>query len=249
MQYKRSRFFNCAIVIRKALKKINQQFNANTKEEAREQKDKSEGGKSNIKWTEQVIAIFTVVLTVGTLALFYEAFRQTDEVKEEFKIANTPYLQLSKVLDSIHPGQAPIVAYSIENLGKVPCKIMWCEIGDSISNQSIDEAYALTRVNPFSSFPLRTPINMYAIDGNPYNAQYVSGYTLNDPAYKDLKSKQSFLYFYGTIGYVNQMSGEERIYGFNAKIIQNPIGGIEMIVNDNDEILTYMIKHRKYIDR
>jgi hypothetical protein len=227
MKYKRLRYFNSALVIRKALKR----------------------SKSDIKWTDKIMAIFTMILTFGTLALFYEAFSQTKEVKDEFIIANTPYLQLAKVIDSIHPGQAPIIAYSIENLGKVPCKIMWCEIGDSVSNQP-NPMYPqfFVPMNLFASPPNRKGINMYSIDGSPYMAQYTTGYPLNDKVYNDLKSKQSYLYFYGAIDYVNQMSSEERMYEFSAKIIQNPSGAIEMTTNDNMSIKDYEWKHRKIVN-
>ena len=250
MQYKRPRSFNSAPSIRKAIKALNKQFKANAIKKTDRKKDKSKGGKSDGKWTQDKGMFWvTTVLTVVTLLLFWQAFQQTNEVKEEFKIINTPYLQLSKVIDSIHPGQSPIIAYSIENLGKVPCKIIWCEIGDSVSNQPYVNSIGLLTKIAFGSPPQRSEINMYSIEGSPYNAQFTSGYNLSEKVYNDLKSKQSFLYFYGIIDYVDQLSKEERIYNFSAKIIQNPAGAIEMIVNDNEDIDDYGREHKILINK
>jgi hypothetical protein len=249
MPYNRPRSFNSALAIRKAIKALNKQLDAYSKEKASDQKDKTRQNKSDIKWTDKGMLWVNAILMFGTFLLYKEATIQSKEVKDEFKIANTPYLQLGKVIDSIHPGQAPIIAYSIENLGKVPCKIIWAELGDSVSSQPTVQGI-LSPYNPFASSPIvnRVAVNMYSIDGSPYNAQYTTGYMITDKVYNDLRSKQSYLYFYGTICYINQMSNDKRIYEFRAKIIQNPFGAIEMLTNDNLGLWEYEVKHRKIIE-
>jgi len=249
MNYKRPGSYNYASVVRKALKSFYNKQETTPVESAGDQKDKRKTGKSDIKKTDIVMAISTVVLTVGTLALFFEAFQQTREVKEEFKIANTPYLQLSNVLDSVHPGQHPIISYSIENLGKVPCKILWAEIADSISSQPPVPINPFQMGNSFSSAANnRIPVNMYAIEGSPYYGQFTASYSLNQQVYDELKKRGAFHYFYGIIGYVNQMSNEERIYEFSAQLLQSPLGAREMLTNENWFVHDYEVKHRVFIN-
>jgi len=252
MPYNRPRSFNSALAVRKAIKSLNKELDAYSKKKASDQKDKTRQSKADIKWTDKGMLWVNVILMFGTFLLYKEATIQSKEVKDEFKIANTPYLQLSKVIDSIHPGQAPIIAYSIENLGKVPCKIMWVELGDSVSGQplvkNIISYYNLFASSTNFPFASRVPINMYSIDGSPYTAQYTTGYQITDKVYNDLRSKQSYLYFYGIICYINQMSNDKRIYEFRAKIIQNPSGAIEMLTNDNSGLWEYEVKHRKIIE-
>jgi hypothetical protein len=80
-------------------------------------------------------------------------------------------------------------------------------------------------------------------------AIYQAGYTLDNKAYNDLKSGQSFHHFYGIFGYIDQMSGEERIYEFNTKLRQLPASGLDMLTNDNWGIWEYEMKHRVMINK
>jgi hypothetical protein len=186
-----------------------------------------------------------VLLMLFTLVIAGAAVYQGWEIKEEFRVGNTPYLQISPIMDSIHPGEKPIIVYQLQDLSKVPCKIMWVEAGDSVSNQPKVPTFPFgALVNLFASKVIRDSINRYSIEGSPFTNQSTAGYVLTDTVYKQLKKETAFLYFYGTFDYINQINGEERIYQCSIKIHLFPVGAgaIETLINDN---MTYQQYQRK----
>jgi hypothetical protein len=231
---------------------IKQQYGLYKKEATDSQNagNSREGERRNFRQNKRAL-IVNGILTFFTIVIAGAAVYQGWLIQNEFKIANTPYLQLTKVVDSIHPGQAPMIHYSIENLGKVPCKIIWAELADSVDNQRPSISVFGFPFNRFASSQSqnRTAINRYSIDGSPYEALFTSGYAIDDTAYNDIKNNKSFHHFYGIVGYINQMSGEERIYEFNARLRQSPPSGLDMMTNENWDIWGYEVKHRVLIDK
>jgi hypothetical protein len=80
----RSQNISLSKSIRKAL---NQQSNTSTSQEDNGQENKGERGKSDIKWTDKGMFWATIVLTVGTLLIFWDATHQTEQTKKAVEAA------------------------------------------------------------------------------------------------------------------------------------------------------------------
>jgi hypothetical protein len=226
MKYKNSRLSSYATVIRKTLKSFYKKENSFTKENTSGQEEECKASKSNVKWTDKILAIFTIILTLGTLALFYEAFQQTAEVKKEFELINTPNLQITYIVDSIWPGKQSKIYYRFENLGNDPAKILSGIFGDSINSDAYTNSFMIRPA-------IQAQINRFATKESPYMGQITTADPIPQDIYDRLIANQSFHYFYGSVIYKSQISGKERNYTFSIKIHRSPPFAIDMITNEN----------------
>lgn len=164
--------------------------------------------------------------------------------RQQFLISTTPYLQINKVALTVKPGASPMITFEIENLTKVPTKIVYADLGDSVSGQI--RTYARSQLtgalyNPFTSngalLNTRGPDqgnNRYAIEGSPYQDVYTAGYILDSAAYNDIMTGKSAFYFYGQVAYINQAKNDEnRAYLFAIKVTETPAYRVETITNGN----------------
>jgi hypothetical protein len=240
MKYKRLRSFPSAIAMRKFLLAINKQIQSKSIEGTSGEENEREGGESNTKWTDKTMAIATVALTVGTLALFWQAFQQTKAVKDQFAIANTPYLQFDYVYDSIVPGKHPTTMYQLSNLSKVPCKIQWIQMEDTLDVHVSGLVFGQPmQISPYGSTFLQPAapqlkINRYSTDNSPYRAIYTSRWKIDISGVDSLVRMGSVSHFvYGTVYYVNQMDNKAYVYQFTARIPHDVAGRLDMLVNVN----------------
>ena len=107
-------------VTNKIIKALARKGNANPKDQEGEKQNKRKYYWK--KWTDPLV-IVTIALTFATVALYKEASNQRGEVKEEFMMSNTPYLQISHVMDSLITGPF-YFKFEIEKIGKEPTKIV-----------------------------------------------------------------------------------------------------------------------------
>jgi hypothetical protein len=182
------------------------------------------------------VLVFVTLVVAGVSA--YQAWLS----RRQFEIATTPYLQINKVALTIKAGHPPMIAFEIENLTKVPTKIVFANLGDSVSGEIRTLGAGQLSGLGYSPFvtnsslsSLRAPDkgNRYAIEGSPYQDTYTAGYTLDSMAYDDIMIGKSALYFRGQIAYINEVNNENRAYIFEVRITENPTYRTETISNNN----------------
>jgi hypothetical protein len=194
--------------------------------------------KENKKWTKG--DIINAILAACTFLLFIVGIRSLNlanatfvEAQKEFYIDNKPYLQCSNFAFQVfNVGVAPILRYTIINLGKQPAKIKTGKLYLGYWKAIPKDTFELLK----GAGMIDNLINVYVSKESPNQSEFkcVNYLTAGDSIL--LKAGTDSIYFMGDFEYINEVTKSNMRYTFISKIAYPPAPNYVMMVNENIDI-------------
>ena len=204
--------------LRKTIKAVNDQFKAVSTYINSYYQNQQPRRKGQRSWTQDkgIFWISSVMVIVNGI-IAWEAVTQSREVSKEFNIANTPYLQIKDVQDSIKAGYCYAV-FHIENLGRGPVKILFANCTmKAITNRW--ESKTATDFAKIIEDSTESLINSYVINGSPAMIECLFPKFIDTTLRKEVLNNRCMVYYYGKVIYEDLITREDRIYMFSVGMI------------------------------
>lgn len=189
-----------------------------------------------IIWLSSVGAFISLIsATVASIALINN--------HKQFVIETTPFLQITNIVDTPLASGLPVkIRFLIQNLGKDQAKIDSAEFYMRLQ-KFIDPVPFLNIENPKA-----VKINAYSIKESPYFGVTTSDQLLDSATYDSIIQKNYSVYFFGLVHYTNLVNGAAMHYYFNLQLIQQPVGNVVYLFNQNRKTIIEEGSHINAVD-
>lgn len=152
--------------------------------------------------------------------------------QKQFEIENRPYLKAGiRALPTFIPNGKADVIYGIDNLGKLPVRMIhgffWVDYGKNITISHF-------RLIKDRIKDRRT--NRYMIKETKTEFDFTSVQNIPSAEADKIKNGEDSFYFWGEIRYINLVSGDTARYEFLDKIMFKPVAGDDLLYNKNEII-------------
>lgn len=201
------------------------------------------------KWTKQEkIAALAVVLNFIAIGFTLLSVRQSMKIakiadktfkiniakdsaaKEQFIRLNEPYLQIT--FDKFKPvlsNQPVYLEYFFRNLGPFPAKIITAKTKMHFADSIPDNPF----IPQFMDDAFESNINTFVVKDFIEKMNFTSNIVLPQTHYDYMIAKRMFIYFFGEVYYIDQLTKDPWLYRFNLKFYGPDFTGFELKYNEN----------------
>jgi hypothetical protein len=183
-----------------------------------------------VDYSNIAMSLATIVLAIFTYGLWKAAVRTFEITETEFRSQHQAFLQIRNLdTTSFRIGEYPQIEYQFANLGNDPAMITKGEMGVKYGT--------MNDRNPFTANPDFVPdttiFEQYVTKESPYIGAFIPRRNTSASLYDKIKRGEYFVFFFGKIEYINQVTKVPRIYFFNYKMILSTKYGSEILKNIN----------------